>query len=262
LLSISILWILRDNKSQSALFAVKKDQRDMNRLFQYVILILLCSCSTQKFKKELPARSTYKYELDLDNYKEDKISVKLSLYNIDDISASFCFPKIVPGIYGHMNFGQFINSVTVTDKKNNTSTPKRLDVNCWKIENINQIQHIEYEVDDSWEVFNFEMEEGFYKSAATSFHEDVFLINTNCLFGYFDEYDKTPIELIVKKPEDMYGATSLQKEESVKDFDVFRAKDYHELVDNPIMYSSPDTSLIRLPNIDVEVITLLLYIII
>ena len=225
----------------------------MKKSLGFLLVFFLCSCSTNRILIDQPVLPKYKYEMNLDDYEDDKISIKLSLNNFEQETATFCFPKIVPGIYGKMNFGQFIKSILITDTKGIKSQPKRIDVNCWEVENLKQISSIEYEVDDSWEVFNFEMEDGFYKSASTTFQKEVFLINNNCLFGYFQGLDNIPIELVVSKSENIYGATSLQKVESNLNYDKFEVKDYHELVDNPIMYSAPDTSLIKLPNIDVEV---------
>jgi len=226
----------------------------MKNITLYLIVLLLVGCSANKFAKENLSILKYKYELNTDIYKEDKLNVKLELDNLNEETITYCFPKIVPGIYGAMDFGQYINFIDVKDKRGNSLVSKKTDENCWEISNAKQIYSIEYEVDDTWEEFDFGiLKRGFYGSAASTFKEDVFVINPNCIFGYFRGYDSVPIEIVVNKPKDFYGATSLRKTASEPNQDKFKADSYHQLVDNPILYALPDTSIIQLPNIEIEV---------
>ncbi len=191
--------------------------------------------------------------MNLNDFENDKISVRLSFNGFDNETATFCFPKIVPGIYGAMDFGQYISSITVKDRKGKSLETKKIDKNCWEIKNANLMSTIEYEVDDSWEEFDLNLERGFYRSAASAFKEDVFVINPNCVFGYFRGLDDIPVELVVNKPEKFYGATSLEKVISNPKQDKYEVSNYQSLVDNPILYAEPDTTMIELPNIDIEV---------
>jgi len=181
----------------------------MKNITLYLTLLLLAACSVNKFaEKNL-------YTLNTNTYKKDKLSVKLELDNLNEATITYCFPKIVPGIYGAMDFGQYINSIDVKDKRGNSLSSKKIDENCWEISNAKhsnakQIYSIEYKVDDTWEEFDFGiLKRGFYGSAASTFKEDAFVINPNCIFGYFRGYDNVPIEIVVNKPKDFYGATSL-----------------------------------------------------
>lgn len=226
----------------------------MKNIILYLTLLLLGACSVNKFTKENLNILKYKYKLNINTYQKDKLSVKLELDNLNEETATYCFPKIVPGIYGAMDFGQYINSIDVKDKRGKSLESKKIDKNCWEISNAKQIYSIEYEVDDTWEEFDFGiLKRGFYGSASSTFKEDVFVINPNCIFGYFRNYDNVPIEIVVNKPENFYAATSLKKTASNSNQDKFKANSYHQLIDNPILYSLPDTSIIQLPNIEIEV---------
>jgi len=197
--------------------------------------------------------TTFKYELDLLDYVDDKLKVACTVQGMKDEVATFCFPKIVPGIYGAMDFGQYINNITATDQNGKTLQIKRVDLNCWEVTGAQNISKLTYEVEDTWEEFDLQIKRGFYKSAASSFKEEAFIMNTNCMFGYFQNHDNAPVEVVISKPENYYGATGLNKSYSSSQQDRYKASSYHELVDNPMMYSKPDTSIIKLPNIDVEV---------
>ena len=225
----------------------------MKTSFTYLILIFMFGCTAGKTVENEPNISKINYELNLTDYADDKMRVNITTKGLPQKKVTFCFPKIVPGIYGAMDFGKYIDSILVKDIDNNPIETKRVDLNCWEISNANKIHQIEYVVDDTWEVFDFQMDRGFYKSAASTFTEDVFLINANCLFGYFKGHETRPIELVIKKPEGFYGASSLARLNTSLDQDIYRAKDYAELVDNPVLYARPDTALIKLPDIDVEV---------
>jgi predicted metalloprotease with PDZ domain len=196
----------------------------------------------------------YHYETDLRAVNQDRVQVQLHLNATPDSTAVFCFPKMVPGIYGVMDFGQFIESLNAVDSLGNTLEIVRLDTNRWEIKNAHLLHHLNYEVNDGWEEFSMKTErDEFYRSASCTFHDRALVINNNCLFGYFEGKEKEPIELRIHKPTKYYGASSLKNHAESDSLDRFWASDYHYLVDNPILYSQPDTSHIHLPNIEVLV---------
>lgn len=225
----------------------------MRRISVLFFVLFLVNCSTQRSVITESASFNNKYSLDLTNFENDQLRVKVDVSYLGKDTVVFCFPKIVPGIYGAMDFGQYIQDLQATDINGNSLKTVKTDINCWQILDAKKLTRIEYEVDDTWEEFNFEMEPGFYKSAASTFQEEAFIINPNCLFGYFKGFENTTIDLYIKRPQGFYGATSLNKTINEGNTDHFKTKNYHELVDNPIMYSLPDTTLIKLPNIDVEI---------
>jgi len=225
----------------------------MNIYFSAILLVFLATCTAKEKPDSNNGPIKYSYELNLNDFENDQLKVNLQVQAMDQDSATFCFPKIVPGIYGTMDFGQYISSFTAMDADKETLEVKKVGTNCWKIYDAKRIAKIEYHVDDVWEVFDFNMKEGFYRSAASTFQEKTFVINTNCLFGYFRGHDNDSIQIVIHKPNELYAATSLNKSNSIPDQDEFLMKDYHQLVDNPILYSVPDTITIKLPKIDVQV---------
>ena len=69
-----------------------------------------------------------------------------------------------------------------------------------------------------------------------------FVINNSSLFGYFSKNEKLPFRVTVKKPRQFFGATSLYKQVLNDSMDYYETGNYAKLVDNPILYSVPDTS--------------------
>lgn len=214
------------------------------------ILVVLIGFNSTLYgqKKEI----IYRYETSLKKLSNDKLAVRLKIEGFSEDSLTFCFPKIIPGIYGAMNFGQYVSSFEVFDKKGKKLKSEKKDINSWKIYDAQRIASVSYLVDDAWEAFDDKMESGFYRSAASSFSDSSFVITPNSIFGYFRGHIKHPFEVSIRKGINLYPATSLKK--TVKpDHDFFVAKNYHQLVDNPILYALPDTTMIQLPGISVEV---------
>lgn len=210
-----------------------------------IYFLVLCGVYCQ-------AQITYRYETSLKDLSNDKLAVHLKISGFSEDTLTYCFPKIVPGIYGAMNFGQYVSAFEVFDKKGKKLKTEQKDRNSWKIYNAANIARVSYLVDDAWEAFDDKMIDGFYRSAASSFSDSTFVITPNSLFGYFRGHMDHPVEISIRKGMNLYPATSLKKILKLNQ-DLFSAKNYHQLVDNPIIYALPDTTMINLPGISVEV---------
>ena len=219
-----------------------------------LLVLLLSSCHTsQPILNNDQEALRYHYRVDLTALDEDKLTIVLDIEGLVPEQLTFCLPKIVPGIYGAMDFGQYVSNLSARDKKGNPLRVQQLDTNCWSIGQAYELKQITYQIDDSWEEFGRNNTKGFYRSSACSFRDSTFVLNSNCLFGYFRGYTQEPVEVVFEKPASLYGASSLEKAGGSTRQDSFRAPSYHDLLDQPILYAQPDTSLIRLPNIEVEV---------
>jgi len=211
------------------------------------ILFLVYGCS----KSNLP-KPEYHYSINLDKISEDELFVELNFSgNLTDTSY-FYFPRIVPGIYDALDYGKFINNFEAINNKGQALKVNRINTNCWEIIGTKNLDIIKYAVNDGWEKFDFEGIRP-YRSSESHFDSSVVILNANAVFGYFSYQENLPFKINIKKPENFYGATSLTKIKSVKNEDIYFAGNYRILVDNPIMYSQPDTVTIKLPNILVNV---------
>ncbi|HRI59551.1 MAG TPA: peptidase M61 [Saprospiraceae bacterium] len=221
-------------------------------------LLLASFVNFARAQQTLPLQSAapgeaYSYRVNLREIKDDRLTVNLDVRAFNSDEATFNFPRIVPGIYGAMDFGR--NIVNFKAMAGSDTLPvERISINTWKIVNARRLDAIQYEVNDGWEEFGNGTTQGFYKSAESSFSEGkVFVINNNCLFGYFSGGEKWPVHVTVEKPEQFFAATSLSNDSKRTDKDEFHAKNYRELVDNPILYARPDTVQLQIGNTAVTV---------
>jgi len=159
---------------------------------------------------------------------------------------------IVPGIYDALDYGKFITNLKAIDKNGHDLTINRIKNDCWEIIGTSNLSNITYTVNDGWKKFDFEGIRP-YRSSESHFDSSVVILNANSVFGYFAKQENLPFKIDIKKPDNFYGVTSLSKKISSQNEDVFLAQNYRTLVDNPIMYSCPDTASIKLPNISVNV---------
>lgn len=182
----------------------------------------------------------YSAELDLSKVVNDQIEVKVNTPKVDGKNLLYVFPMIVPGTYDQSDYGRFISNFQAFDANGKKIKVKKNDVNSYKIKKASQVASVSYTVDDTWDSFK---EPYIFQPGGVNFEAGkVFALNNFGLFGYFNGYNTIPYELKITKPAGFYGASSLDKSMSTPTMDVFFSENYVELVDQPILYSRPDTT--------------------
>lgn len=195
--------------------------------------------------------SFYSYFVNISETKEDKTKVELSCPTISKTQITYHFPMTVPGTYAVLDYGRYIESFTAIDKNNKPLPVKKSGNNSYIIQKANEIAKISYVVNDSWDAGT--KKNKIFEPAGTNIQENKnFVLNAGGWFGYFEGMESLPISVIVEKPSDLYGITVLPcKDEPQKQ--TFTAKNYHELVDCPIMFSKPDTISFTIRNARVRI---------
>lgn len=185
--------------------------------------------------------STYRYKVDLNAIDNDEVKVELLVpQNIVDDEMTFLFPRIIPGTYEVHNFGRFVNQLKAFDRRGNELKVERKDRNTWLIKKAKRLEKITYMVEDTWDS---EQQNTVFEPAGTNITDNQhFVINHNGFFGFFEGYEKLAFRLEIDRPASFYGSTSMNPIGGDFDTDIFEAKDYHRLVDAPIMYCPPDTA--------------------
>jgi predicted metalloprotease with PDZ domain len=217
----------------------------MKKIIYLVGLLAIAGCVKQK-------ASGYSYKIDLTNSADDKIPVELKYNGTLTDTTTFFLPEIIPGIYDTTNFGKYVSDLRAFDANGNQLKVIKKGKNSWKIIGANSLTRLTYNVDDGWEQFDF-TDLRPYRSAESSFNKDIYIISPPSIFGYFKGYKDETFKISVTKPSSFYGATSLPVTSRTDSIDYYQTSDYKKLVDNPILYSLPDTTKIVLPNIEVEV---------
>lgn len=224
----------------------------MKRTILIILTFIIFGCASQKNDNDTFKKSFYNYEIDLNQYNNDQLTVTLQYHGALKDSSVFCMPKVVPGIYDTLNFGKFINNFTAIDNDGNKLQTVKIDDNRWKIYSTEKLNHITYKISDGWDNYSSENFRP-YRSAESSFEINSFIINPSATLGYLKGHENDSFKLEISKPIELYAATSLSKTSINETKDLFIAKSYKHLVDNPIIYSIPDTTSIRLPEINIVV---------
>lgn len=191
--------------------------------------------------------------IDLRDQRNDRLAVELIVPPFDADEVTFALPRIVPGIYGAMDHGRLLGSIAAFDPNGEPVPLRRLDVNRWSIPEARALYRITYSVDDGWEEFDIRFTQGNYRSSEGTVKPDAIVLNHNTVIGYFEGYEQLPYAIELKKPDRLYAATSLPREEERPEAITFHARSYRHLVDNPILIAPADTAHIHLKDINVMV---------
>ena len=197
----------------------------------------------------------YHYTVDLNAVENDILTVTLKTPQFDKSKVTFALPKMVPGTYAVYDFSRFVIDLKAFDAKGKELTAKRSkDGLSWEISKAKKLDKIVYTVEDTWDTKQSNI---IFEPAGTNFDAEnqVFVFNNHGVFGYFLEHDRQPLHIEVKRPETLFGGTSLIRTGGDNTTDIFYAKTYHELVDAPIMFAKPDTVNIKVGNTNVLIQT-------
>lgn len=180
---------------------------------------------------------------------DHKLFVEQYAPKIESETVEFHIPKIVPGTYTINNFGRFISDFKAFTSEGNELAVTRLDTNRWSIDNSRELHKISFWVQDTYHSNSKPVV--FEPTGLCIIKDKVFVLNNYCTSGYFQGYKDIPFELTITKPPQFYGATSLNRLSTSESTDIYSAKNYFELHDNPIMYTIPDTASVMVNNTNV-----------
>jgi predicted metalloprotease with PDZ domain len=200
----------------------------------------------------------YVYKIDLTNVVNDKVYVELTVPNLDGNVVDFHFPKMIPGTYAIEDYGRFVSEFKAMNKKGKALPVEKINDNTWRISKAQKLVTISYWIEDSYDT---ELEgPQIFEPAGTNIEEGKnFIINSSGFFGFFEGSTNLEYEINIIKPAAFYGSTglipqsvnnklsasfSLDGTDANATVDIFVTANYDELVDSPIMYSLPDTTII------------------
>ncbi len=191
----------------------------------------------------------YRFSVNLKSTQNDRLMVKLQVENLQQNEVTYYMPKIVPGTYSVYDFGRFVSDFKAFDKDNNSLNVKQINANEWKISDATKLATITYWVDDTYDSDKGNV---VFEPAGTSIEADrLFIMNTHGFFGYFEGMKQSAFELSIEKPTGFYGSTALVPTLTTADRDVYKTSSYNELVDSPMMYNLPDTTVLKIGGADV-----------
>ncbi len=209
----------------------------LRKYFALFILVLSTAVYSQPSQND-----KYNFSVDLTNVADDRIMVDLITPVINSQTALYRFPAMVPGTYSVYNFGRYISDLKAFDSDGNELQVAKPDINTWAISGAEKLNRISYKVR---ETFGDTEDPRVFEPAGTCIDEGkVFVFNNHGFFGYFEGMVDNDYQITFTKPAGFYGSTSLPAFSRDDAQEVFYSPDYHEVVDNPIMFCKPDTATI------------------
>lgn len=217
--------------------------------------MLMASCTKKAVVNSSQSSngSTYQYSVDLTKVENDKLEVTLINPKISTDEITFRLPKTVPGTYSTDDYGRYLSDFKAFDSKGNQLTTNKLDVNSYTIKDAKKLHKISYKIDDTWDSPEIKGTKIFEPTGSDIVAGKEFSINTHCFFGYFDGMKQVPYQVTFTKPDGFYGATSMVAKSSTATTDVFEMNNYMDLVDAPILYTQPDTTVLKIGGADILV---------
>jgi predicted metalloprotease with PDZ domain len=216
------------------------------RFLCFFSCLLLCLSVAFSATTSIVAQSKIKATLDLVSVKDDKVHVTLSAPASGAETLIFQMPRIIPGTYVVADYGRYVEKLTATDIDGKELVVEKKDVNTWIINNAERLQTVSYLVNDTYDTeegnpFDGKSTTIFSPAGMNILADKNYMLNLFGFVGYFRGYTELPYELNITHPEDLYASTALIDEDAKVGADRFTVTRYAEVVDNPIMYSVPDT---------------------
>jgi predicted metalloprotease with PDZ domain len=195
---------------------------------------------------------SYQFSVNLKNISDDKVKVELLCPKLNSDQIDFVFPISVPGYYNiTLQYGDLVSFLTAIDKDGHVLPMKKKSANRWTIEEARQIHKLQYTIDDVWEVKD---RFSHWMPAENIFSKDtVFLINGGATFGYFEGFSNMPVSIEINYPDHLYPASGAKLNRIAPGKIGYTAKNYYELTDNPILFTSTKPLEFKVANADVIV---------
>lgn len=211
-------------------------------MFKTIVRSLICCfvflTATFLFSQQ---SAQYSVSFNLSEITKDRLKITvIPPQNHGKDKLTYIMPKVVPGTYSNLEFIQFLKEPAAYDSDGN-SLPITIEADKQvTISNAAKLAKFEYWIDDS---FDGKPTTQIFEPGGTSFEKDtVFLLNLFGVIGYFEDVkENIPYEVSIQHPSFLYGSTALDRKSTTETIDIFTAKNYDHLADNPILYSKPDT---------------------
>ncbi len=218
----------------------------MKKIFFIIALSGLCHFNAAAQSK---TKEQVQVTINLNAIEKDKVPVSVLAPKIKTSEVIYHIPKIVPGTYSEDDYGRFIDDFKAYNKIGAYLTVTKVDQNSWKISDATQLASISYLVNDTYDI---EATHEIFSPVGSNIEAGKnILLNTHCFVGFFDNFKDVNYKVTVQHPETLWGATSMTDTDPSNTTDVFITSRFAELVENPIMYSTPDYSTFKVNDMEI-----------
>ena len=212
----------------------------MKKLFSVLLFLFVIYLIPQTFAQ------TY-YEIDVTNYQDDLFHVVVIPEELKVVNNIYNFPTTVPGTYSIQDFGRFVKSFKAVDKNGVEIPVEKISTNRWRISSVDDLHKIIYDVEDTFDAGL--SENVIYPMEGTGIENDLILLNTFGVLGYFEGMQSEPIKLKIDYSSDWTIGTAMNLDND----GYYTAETYDRLADSPVLIGKLTTANIKVDNINVEV---------
>ncbi|MEL6675700.1 MAG: hypothetical protein AAFR61_26065 [Bacteroidota bacterium] len=192
------------------------------------------------------------YQVDLRTAANDQLQVQMQVSGFTDETLELNFPMTIPGTYATLDYGRYISEVEALDSAGQVLPINQKGKNTWEITQSQPLARVRYKIDDTFDAGT--RKNKVFEPAGTNIQPGQnFLFNAGGVFGFFKGYEKIPLTVRVEKDENFWGITALPQLEGNPNLQTFEARDYHQLVDCPMMFAWPDTTSFQVANTRVSI---------
>lgn len=220
----------------------------IQRVLSFALLALfLQGCSSlQKSSK----KNIIEAYIDLNSVEDDQLIVSLDPGPFPNGEVTFYMPSVIPGTYEYTDFGRFVSNLQAFDNKNQPLEVVKEGKNTWKIAEGKRLDRITYLVDDT-----FDSDKGtkIYPMGGTKIEKDeVFLLNLHGFVGYFKGGKEWSYRVTIDSPADLVPFSSMENISHTATKDIFLARRYFNIIDDPILYTKDDSVSFQLEDIEIN----------
>jgi predicted metalloprotease with PDZ domain len=216
----------------------------MKNQIKRVVLFVLVFCVSFSF---LPAQQ--KFYVDLNDRSENVFKVTLIPEKLSEKNKIYQFASTAPGTYQTMDMGKYVKSFKAFDKDGKEIETKHISINQWEIDDPAKTAKIVYSISDTW---NTRVKENpVYQMCGSNIEKDNVLLNGQCVFGYFDGMQKTPIKIKLEYPNDWLVGSAMTQDAN----GFYDAVDYDYVVDSPILLGKLTKATTKIENTYIDVYT-------
>ncbi len=186
-------------------------------------------------------------------FRSDQVQVSAEVHwealpgDIEDAPIVWQFPKTIPGTYATADYGKYIKQLEAFTSDGSRVKVRKKGKNTFRLSALPD--RITYRVQDTYDARV--RKNHIFEPAGTNIADrENFLLNNAGFFGYFPGYEQEPVDVQLHYPGNMLGVSALpgQVEQGPAMYlgdnciQSFQARDYHHLMDCPIMVTVPDTT--------------------
>lgn len=226
-------------------------------LIAVISLFFTISCATTSVHNKIltemvdleqaTGRSFMTYTLDLTNHGDDLFHVNLYPGGLSSTDQYFNFVAFAPGVHQTLDFGRFVKTFQAFDINNIEIGTENISTNRWKISDPERVSYIKYDIEDSFDAGV--TEHAIYPMSGTGIEQNLILLNSFGVFGYFDELKKNPIRVSISYDPKWKIGTPLDKNEQ----GYYIADSYHHLIDSPFLIGDLTVASTMIGGINIEV---------